>query len=106
MWQAEIGSAQRERSLGTHCYHFCGQANSPFEAGRELTKQVITGDLIHLVVKLKIVRLVVVGLFIGGLYAAKSILAGLDVAGLVLINTLQKSGLRLDWINTGTLRAM
>jgi hypothetical protein len=49
---------------------------------------------------------VVVGLFIGGLYAAKSILAGLDVAGLVLINTLQKSGLRLDWINTGTLRAM
>ena len=106
MWQAGIGSAQRERGLGTYCYNFCGQANSPFEAGQELTKQVITGDLIHLVEKLKIVRPVLVGLSIGGLYAAKSILAGLDVAGLVLINTLQKSGPRLDWINTGTLRAM
>lgn len=67
MWQAEIGSAQRERGLGTHCYNFCGQANSPFEAGQELTKQVITGDLIHLVEKLKIVRPVLVGLSIGGL---------------------------------------
>ncbi len=106
MWQIEIGPALRDRGFGTLCYNFRGQANSPFEKGRDLTENVIIQDLRYIVQHLDIKRPVLVGLSIGGLYAAKAVLAGLEVAGLVLINTLRKIGPRLDWINAGTLRLM
>ena len=106
MWQAEGGPALRGLGFGTLCYNFRGQANSPFAEGLDLTEQIIAGDLSHLVEELAIKRPVLVGLSIGGLYAAKACLAGLDVAGLVLINTLRKIGPRLDWINAATLRLM
>jgi len=106
MWQAEIGPALREKGFGTLCYNFRGQANSPFEDGRDLTEEIIIQDLRYIVEQLEIKRVIIVGLSIGGLYAAKAILAGLQVAGLVLINTLRKIGPRLDWINAGTLRLM
>ena len=44
-------------------------------------------------------RTVLVGLSIGGLFAAQAIQNGVQAAGLVLINTLRKPGFRLDWIN-------
>lgn len=106
MWQAEIGPALRERGFGTLCYNFRGQANSPFAEGLELTEAVIAGDLKTIVETLEIGRPVLVGLSIGGLYAAKAFLGGLEAAGLVLINTLRKIGPRLDWMNAGTLRLM
>ena len=39
------------------------------------------------------------GLSIGGLYATITSLEGIDVKGLILINTLRKPSSRLDWIN-------
>ena len=50
-------------------------------------------------------RPVLVGLSIGGLFAAQAIQNGVQAAGLVLMNTLRKPGLRLDWINESTHRA-
>ena len=42
---------------------------------------------------------------VGGLFAAQAIQNGVQAEGLVLINTLRKPGLRLDWINKSTFRA-
>ncbi len=106
MWQAEVGPALRGQGFGTLCYNFRGQANSPYAEGLDLTEQIITGDLKHLVEELAIERPVLVGLSIGGLYAAKAYLAGLNATALVLINTLRKIGPRLDWMNAATLRLM
>jgi pimeloyl-ACP methyl ester carboxylesterase len=47
-----------------------------------------------------------VGLSIGGLFAAQAHLAGLVADGLVLINTLRKIGPRISWINDAVVRVM
>ena len=106
MWQAAVGPALRSSGFGTLCYNFRGQPNSPYDETLELTENVIIGDLKYLVEKLEIERAVLVGLSIGGLYAAKAYLSGLQISGLVLINTLRKIGPRLEWVNAATLRLM
>jgi len=55
---------------------------------------------------LEIKRPVLAGLSIGGLFATQAHLAGLDMAGLVLINTLQQIGPRIVWINDAVVRVM
>jgi len=106
MWQAVVAPALREAGFGTLCYNFRGQANSPYSADLNLDEAVIAGDLQHIVEALKVDRPVLVGLSIGGLYAAKAVLNGLPVAGLVLINTLRRIGPRIAWMNDATLRIM
>jgi 3-oxoadipate enol-lactonase len=44
-------------------------------------------------------RLILVGLSIGGLYAARAVLEGAEVMGLVLLNTLREVGPRIAWVN-------
>jgi len=66
----------------------------------------IVGDLRTLLNHVQPPRPVLVGLSIGGLYAAKAYLAGEAVAGLVLINTLRRITPRLAWMNDATVRAM
>jgi len=106
MWQAEIGPALRQAGYGTLCYNFRGQANSPYAPGTDLDEGLIAADLQRIVSDLEIDRPILVGLSIGGLYAAKAYLAGTPAAGLVLINTLRRIGPRLDWMNDATLRLM
>jgi len=50
-------------------------------------------------------RPVMVGLSIGGLFAARALLAGIAAEALVLVNTLRSPGPRLTWINHAVLRA-
>jgi pimeloyl-ACP methyl ester carboxylesterase len=45
-------------------------------------------------------RPILVGLSIGGLYAARAVLNGTQAEGLVLLNTLREIGPRIDWVNT------
>ena len=47
---------------------------------------------------------ILVGLSIGGLFAAQAVLDRARADGLVLINTLRKPGRRLDWINQSMVR--
>jgi pimeloyl-ACP methyl ester carboxylesterase len=47
---------------------------------------------------------VLVGLSIGGLFAAQAYLAGAAADGLVFINMLRKPNQRLDWINQSMVR--
>ena len=105
MWQAEIGPALRAAGYGTLAYNFRGQADSPFAPGTALTQEVIAGDLHRLLDDVRPPRPILVGLSIGGLFAAQAWLAGASAEGMVLINTLRRPGPRLEWINSAMARA-
>ena len=106
LWQAAIGPALRAAGFGTLAWNFRGQAKSPWSPGLALDDKLIAGDLQRLVAALAPARPVLVGLSIGGLYAARAYLAGCRAAGLVLVNTLRLIGPRLAWMNDATLRAI
>ncbi len=105
MWEAEIAPALRDAGHGTLAYNFRGQADSPFTPGTELDQALVVDDLGHLLAEVEPPDPVLVGLSIGGLFAAGAYLKGASAAGLVLINTLRRAGPRLEWINAATLRA-
>lgn len=101
-----IVPALQTQGHGTLVYNFRDQAISTFAPGMDLTEQVIVADLRAVLDHVKPPRAVAVGLSIGGLYAAKAYLAGSDIVGLVLVNTLRRITPRLDWMNDATLVAM
>ena len=99
MWEGAIGPALRDAGYGTLSYNFRGQARTSFGDDTDLTPDLIVADLNRLLDHLAPQRPILVGLSIGGLFAAQAQLAKPRCAGLVLINTLRKPGRRLDWIN-------
>ena len=105
MWEGFICETLRKEGFGTLSYNLRGQANSKFNLTTELTPKLIVDDLLKLLDFVKPHRPVLVGLSIGGLFAAQAIQDGLLAEGLILINTLRKPGQRLDWINDSTARA-
>jgi 3-oxoadipate enol-lactonase len=105
MWEGHIGETLRDEGYGTLSYNFRGQVGSKFNIAVELTPKLIVDDLLSLMNGIEPLNPVLVGLSIGGLFAAEAIQRGLVVDGLVLINTLRRPGLRLDWINESTARA-
>ena len=105
-WQAVVAQRCREAGLGTLCWNFRGQADSPFSEELELSADLIIGDLLTLLREVDPPRPVLVGLSIGGLYASRAILAGARATGLVLLNTLRHIGPRIAWINDALLAAV
>jgi pimeloyl-ACP methyl ester carboxylesterase len=104
MWENTVAPALHERGHGTLIWNFRGQAHSPAAPGLELGDQLIVGDAKRLLDTLQPPQPILVGLSIGGLFAAQTWLAGAQASGLVLINTLRRPGARLDWINDSALR--
>lgn len=103
-WQhPEIGPRLRAAGYGTLAWNFRGQVDTRFGAQTALTPQLVVDDLVRLLEAVAPPRPILVGLSIGGLYAAQALLAGARAEALVLINTLRKSGTRLDWINRAVL---
>ncbi|MEM7178909.1 MAG: alpha/beta fold hydrolase [Pseudomonadota bacterium] len=98
-WEAVIAPALREAGFGTLSYNFRGQAESRFADGVELTDDLIIGDIQTLLAELAPERPILVGLSVGGLYAARAVLAGAPAAGLVFLNTLREIGPRIAWVN-------
>ncbi|PWE32448.1 hypothetical protein DDZ14_10315 [Maritimibacter sp. 55A14] len=98
-WEAEVAPALRAQGFGTLSYNFRGQAESQFSAGTELTEAVIADDLCRLIAEVAPPRPILTGLSIGGLYAARAVLAGAPAQGLVLLNTLREIGPRIAWVN-------
>jgi 3-oxoadipate enol-lactonase len=99
-WQhPAIGPRLRAAGYGTLAWNFRGQVDTSFAPDTRLTPRLIVEDLLRVVERLQPPTPIFVGLSIGGLFAAQAILAGLQAAGLVLINTLRKPGPRLQWIN-------
>lgn len=105
-WQGHVAPACRAVGLGTLCYNFRGQADSPFSGDIAFSDDLIVADLRRLLDAVAPPRPVYCGLSIGGLYAARAILEGAPAAGLILLNTLREIGPRLRWINDATFHAV
>lgn len=90
---------------GALLWHYRGQPDSRVADGVKLDDRTLSGDARRLLDELAPPRPVLVGLSIGGLFAAQAVLAGSEAAGLVLVNTLRRPGARLDWVNEAALRA-
>lgn len=99
MWSGSICAALQTAGYGTLCCNFRGQENTVFGDGARLTPTLIVEDVCALMDHVKPPSPILVGLSIGGLFAAQAYLAGADATGLVLINTLRKPTQRLNWIN-------
>lgn len=99
MWSGEICRRLQSAGYGTLCYNFRGQAQTQYAADTELTPALIVDDLCLLLASIQPPAPILVGLSIGGLFAAQTHLAGAGACGLVLINTLRKPSQRLDWIS-------
>jgi len=107
MWETGIGPALVERGHGLLTWNLRGQADSPFTAGA-ITPDAIVADARCLLDTVQPQNPVLVGLSVGGLYAAKLHLGGngegYPCRGFVLINCLREIGPRLSWINAALLR--
>ena len=106
LWNEHIVPAMQAKGYGTLVYNFRGQANAPYSPDARLTDDLIISDLQALLAHVGAPNPVLVGLSIGGLYAARAMLDGTPVAALVLINTLRKITPRLAWMNDASLRVM
>jgi pimeloyl-ACP methyl ester carboxylesterase len=106
LWEAVIAPKLREAGHGTLAYNMRGQIDSPFAANRRLDSELIVSDAITLLSTVEPVRPILVGLSIGGLFAAQAWLAGAQAEALFLINTLRKETPRLQWINDALVRAV
>lgn len=105
-WEAVIAPRLREKGFGTLSFDYRGQTQSPFAAGGRLTSQGIVSDAVSLLQSVQPADPILVGLSIGGLYAAQAWLAGAAADKLVLINTLRHDGPRLQWIGDALVRAV
>ena len=98
-WESVVAPRLRAQGYGTLSYNFRGQDGSPFGADVALTPDLIIDDLRALLDSLAPARPVLVGLSIGGLFAAHAVLRGARAEGLVLLNTLRRIGPRIAWVN-------
>lgn len=98
-WEAAVAPALRDAGFGTVSWNLRGQAGSDFAPGVELTDALIIEDLGRVAAAHGGAQPVLVGLSIGGLYAARAHLGGAPCAGLVLLNTLREIGPRIAWVN-------
>lgn len=99
-WEEFIAPMLRDSGYGTLSFDYRGQGQSRFGPDAQLSPDEIVGDIATVMKRVKPARPILVGLSIGGLYAAKAILDGVDADGLVLINTLRKQNAQVEWINT------
>ncbi len=105
-WESVIGPKLRSEGHGTLAYNLRGQSDSPFSPDLRLDVDLIVDDALKLIAEIKSIRPILVGLSIGGLFAARAWLQGAEALGLVLINTLRRDGPRLKWIGDALVRAV
>jgi len=105
-WEGAIAPGLREKGFGTLTFDFRGQTQSTFAPQSELTSRGIVDDAVALLAEVKPRNPILVGLSIGGLYAAQAYLSGADADKLVLVNTLRRDGARLKWIGDALVRAV
>ena len=94
----------RGAGYGTLVFNYRGQTGSPFSSDLRLDDKLIAADSLRLLEVIQPPRAILVGLSIGGLFAARAVLGGFQAAGLVLINTLRRDGPRLKWLGDALVR--
>jgi 3-oxoadipate enol-lactonase len=105
-WKPVIHPRLTEAGHGFLVFNFRGQTDSPFSPEEKLSHDLIVHDAIRLLDHVKPTRPLLVGLSIGGLFAAGAWLKGTQALGLVFINTLRIDGPRLKWIGDALVRAV
>ena len=105
MWLNTIGQALQSAGHGLLVWNFRGQPETDFTFA-ETSEDMIVSDAMALFEAVKPERPIHVGLSIGGLFAIRAQERGGAgrANGLVLLNTLRKSGPRLDWVNHSVVR--
>ena len=86
-WETVIGPRLRDAGHGTLAYNLRGQTNSKFSPGLKLDVDLIVDDAIGLLDEIKPLRPIMVGLSIGGLFAARAWLKGAEALGLAASST-------------------
>ena len=105
-WEAVIAPRVRAAGHGTLTFNFRGQTDSLFSPGLTLDADLMAADAARLLAEVQPRRPVLVGLSIGGLFAARAFLSGAAAEALVLVNTLRKDGPRLQWVGDALVRAV
>jgi pimeloyl-ACP methyl ester carboxylesterase len=103
-FESTLGEAVRGAGHGTLWWDYRGQGQSPVSAETVVGEDQIAGDAKRLLDAVEPERPVLLGLSVGGLYAARAWLAGAEATGLVFINTLRCNGPRLRWVNGALTR--
>jgi pimeloyl-ACP methyl ester carboxylesterase len=103
-FEGALGAALREARHGTLWWDYRGQGQSPVGPDTAVGEQQIAADAVTLLTEVQPPRPLLLGLSVGGLYAARAWLAGLQAEGLVFVNTLRRDGVRLQWINRALTR--
>lgn len=99
-----LGAALRAAGHGTLWWDYRGQGQSPLGDATPVGEAQIAGDAKRLLAEVGPQRAVLLGLSVGGLYAARAWLSGGPATGLVFMNTLRRNGPRLRWINGALTR--
>ena len=97
-WRENVTPALRERGFGTMAFDYRGQGETRYDATATLEPDEIVGDIIRVLKGIDPQRPVLVGISIGGQYAAQAILKGANAVGLVMSNSLRKAGPHTEWI--------
>lgn len=100
VWEGKIAPMLRDAGYGTLSFDYRGQGETRFGPDATLTPAEIVSDARIVIDREAPARPILVGLSIGGLFAAQALLQGASAEGLVLINTLRKQNAQVEWINT------
>jgi 3-oxoadipate enol-lactonase len=97
-WHDNVTPALRDRGFGTLAFDYRGQGKTRYDSTATFEPDQIVADIGRVVKALSPPRAVLVGISIGGQYAAQAILQGADAAALVMSNSLRKAGAHTEWI--------
>ena len=98
-WRDNITPSLRERGFGTLAFDYRGQGQTRYNSTATLEPDEIVADIGRVLAAVAPARPVLVGISIGGQYAAQAVLKGAEVVGLVMSNSLRKAGPHTEWIN-------
>jgi 3-oxoadipate enol-lactonase len=97
-WRDNITPNLRNQGFGTLAFDYRGQGESRYDASATLEPTEIIGDIGRLLSEVNPARPILVGISIGGQYAAQAILSGAPAVGLVMSGSLRKAGPHTEWI--------
>lgn len=99
VWEKDIGPGLAEHGFGVVTADFRGQGRTEFAPDSRFDQEEVVSDLGRLVDHLQVRRLILVGLSIGGLHAARLWQTKIPCEAIVLVNTLRKKGPLTEWIS-------
>lgn len=99
-WEDKIAPLLRDRGYGTLSFDYRGQGDTRYGPDALLEPAEIIEDICRVSKAVAPVKPIMVGLSIGGQFAAHAYLKGAQADGIVFINTLRKPNAQVEWINT------